>query len=130
MTKQAWQITGHTDREIEVLFDDGSRLNYNVETLVYPPEPPPIPVGVPKATPVSTRYDFAVNDILAEHAHAAAQIHDICVLSGRVMVRRAVSGDVEAVAGDVVQISVGEAHSVEAIEPSITLHTRAIQARP
>jgi hypothetical protein len=120
---------GYADGHLLVEYADGQRLNVPVADLVarYDPNrtgpaPSPSPAGVPCAAVGATRYRFAAGDVLAEHAHDAASLHDIYVERGRVVVR-CNDGEVLGLPGDRFFIEADELHSVEALEDSVTLHT-------
>lgn len=120
-----WRITDHTDNVAVVQFEDGRVLNYDITPLVEPPAHPALPGGglLPAARPQVLEYSFAAGQEIPAHAHDARTVHDVYVVSGSVLVTRAVSGDVTLHAGDTARIEVGEVHSVKAIEPSVTRHT-------
>ena len=119
-----WKIIGHSEDHFLVEFEDGSTLNFCATELVERRQRPAAPQpqmgkGV-KLTGVA--YAFDKDSELFAHTHDAATNHDIRVVSGTVMVRRAKSGDVLAHAGETVLLEPGEVHSIEASEPSTTLH--------
>jgi quercetin dioxygenase-like cupin family protein len=122
-----WKIIEHTDDHICIEFDDGRRLNYNISSLV---EPPRQNAGDP-AQPASglhiggTVYRFDAGGVLPTHTHDTPEtLHTIECVEGRVLVRRAQSGDMILPAGETATVALGEQHSVEALEPSRTVHWR------
>lgn len=82
---------------------------------------PTHPMG-PAPRILTVAYHFAKGETLAEHAHERDALHDIKLISGHVIVHKE-SGDVDALPGEVVNVKVGEKHSIEALEPSVTHHT-------
>jgi quercetin dioxygenase-like cupin family protein len=125
----SWKELEHPEPGVSLVeFANGTKLNINYGHVIDHHDPdykrptPAVSDEVPTITPVSMLYKFKKGAVLSEHQHDKATLHDIQVIKGRVLVRRE-SGDVELVRGDVVDIAEGEKHSIEALEPSVTLHT-------
>lgn len=130
------EINGDNKDHVLVKYvDDGveKMRNFNIKELVeqrlgITTFPAPAPLGGDGASMsqgvfmIGTAYGFKKGAVLQAHAHPAETLHTIEVDEGRVMVRRSASGDLVAVKGDTVKLAAGETHSVEAIEPSRTIH--------
>jgi len=122
-----WKIIEHTDDHVCVEFDDGRRLNYNVSGLVETPrQNTNDPVQVASGLHIGgIVYRFDAGGVLPPHTHDTPDmLHTIECTQGRVMVRRAQSGDMILSAGETATVALGEQHSVEALEPSRTVHWR------
>jgi len=119
----SWRIIEHTDDHICVEFSDGNRLNYSVQDLVerrlYTNAPDKIGGGMQIA---GMAYRFDAGGVLPPHTHDTPEtLHTIECVQGRVLVRRE-QGDILLAAGEKADIKLGEKHSVEALEPSKTVH--------
>lgn len=123
-----WKELAHEDGHVLIEYADGSRLNISYNHLIEMHDPEKKaqisvePLG-PQASPFSMLYRYKKGAVLSEHSHDEMTLHDVYVFSGRVIVHRAIGGDVEACEGDMVNIAVGERHSIEALEESATIHT-------
>lgn len=124
----SWKVVDHTDDQVLVEFENGARFYYNLENLInqkkyQAPEHGLNPTTVnPGVSLDGVSYTFETGAVLTEHKHDDKTIHNIECIAGHIVVHRAIQGDVEALAGDVVDIQVDELHSVTAIEPSKTIH--------
>jgi quercetin dioxygenase-like cupin family protein len=120
-----WKIIEHTDDHICVMFADGSCLNYNVRALIEPPQKTnsdPLEAGASGPRFGGIAYRFNAGAVLPTHTHDTPEtLHTIECVQGRVLVRRE-QGDVTLAAGEQADIKLGERHSVEALEPSKTVH--------
>jgi quercetin dioxygenase-like cupin family protein len=122
-----WRIVAHTDDHICVEFEDGRRLNYNASPLVEKPRYViDDPVQAASGLHVGgMAYRFDAGGVLPPHTHDTPDtLHTIECTQGRVTVRREQSGDMILAAGETATVALGEQHSVEALEPSRTVHWR------
>ncbi len=121
-----YRIIDHdSDQHVVGQNEQGERLNFNVGHVLNPV--PVVPVVPAHHTGTGMRaggtaYVFDKDGILAAHSHDAATLHNIEVTEGRLLVRRSISGDIEAKTGDVVSLVAGEVHSVEALTFCRTVH--------
>lgn len=93
------------------------------------PQPAHNPDGIPSVTysysEGATLFRYKPGDILPTHVHKGADLHNIKLVKGRVVVTREFSGNILLdTPGQAIDVQLNEAHSVEAFEPSETLHTR------
>lgn len=124
-----WIITHHTDKTVTVTFEDGRSLNYDISSLVNPPDIPTRFLGTDlpnNSTGVSvagTTYKFLANGVFDSHKHTTEETdHNIECVEGRVLVKRDYQGDIELGPGETANIEVNEIHSIHALEPSKTVH--------
>jgi quercetin dioxygenase-like cupin family protein len=123
-----WRIVEVTSPDhVLVAFERDGRealLNIRVARDIEAALAPPAAIEEPSTggpRPAGVFYRFKAGEKLAWHSHAAATLHDVRVLSGHVLLRKA-SGDVELGPGEVGSIGVDERHEVEALETAETLH--------
>ena len=127
-----WKIIDYFDDNVTVEYEDKSRLNFNVRSIIEPRKPVvyeqnqiayeqnQIGTGMKIA---GSAYAFDQGGILPTHTHDAPDsLHTIECMQGRVMVRREQSGDIILNVGNIATIALGEKHSIEALEPSKTVH--------
>lgn len=124
-----WKIVDHDGDHVLVEFKEGEetkRLNFNIGGLVNASlNPKPLIVatdaGMENMKVAGTLYGYDKGGILKEHSHDPIGLHTIEVLKGKVTVHKT-SGDVTIAPGIIIKVAVGEKHSIEALEPSETLH--------
>ena len=127
-----WKIIDYFDDNVTVEYEDKSRLNFNVRSIIEPRKPivyeqnqiayeqNQIGTGMKIA---GAAYMFDQGGILPTHTHDTPDsLHTIECTQGRVMVRREQSGDIILNVGNIATIALGEKHSIEALEPSKTVH--------
>jgi len=124
-----WTITHHTDKTVTVTFEDGRSLNYDISSLINPPDIPTrllgtdLPDNSTGMIVAGTTYKFLTNGVFYHHQHNTEQgLHNIECVEGRVLVKRDYQGDIELVAGQTANIELNEIHSIHALEPSTTIH--------
>lgn len=124
-----WIITHHIDKTVTVTFEDGRSLNYDISSLVNPPDIPnkflgtDLPNNSTGMIVAGTTYKFLDNGVFYPHKHVTEQsVHNIECVEGRVLVKRDYQGDIELGPGEIANIELNEIHSIYALEPSTTIH--------
>lgn len=122
-----WRIVEHTDDHFLVEFENGTRLNYNATEMVerrptYVRHNEEIIASKNGPRMGGTAFVFIEGSVLPEHKHDAATLHTIECVKGKVIVHRAVQGDITLIPGQTAELLVDESHSVTALEDSKTVH--------